>query len=181
MVNVMPALDLTRSCARGWMSHPVFTMLLEIPANEWSIMWRVALAAVLAGLPGLERELRDKPAGFRTHMIIGAACALMIMLGSVLIQHYNDALVDSEQLRTDPLRLFEAIVVGVSFIGAGTILKVENSMRIRFLTTAASLLFAAAIGISVALSLFYLAVFECLLILSINQVLGRLEKEMAER
>lgn len=142
-------------------------------------MWRVALAAVLASLPGLEREFRKKPAGFRTHMIIGASCALLVLLGSVLLQHYSQTVPESEQIRTDPLRLFEAIVVGVSFIGAGTILKVEGSMRIRFLTTAASLLFAAAIGISVALSLFYLAVFECVLILVINQVLGRLEKEMS--
>ncbi|MBC2593926.1 MgtC/SapB family protein [Ruficoccus amylovorans] len=151
----------------------------EIPTDQWAIMWRVALAAVLAGLPGLEREFRKKPAGFRTHMIIGASCALLVLLGSVLLQHYSQTVPASEQIRTDPLRLFEAIVVGVSFIGAGTILKVEGSMRIRFLTTAASLLFAAAIGISVALSLFYLAVFECVLILVINQVLGRLEKEMS--
>ncbi len=155
-------------------------MILDIPADQWSIMWRVALAAVLAGLPGLEREFRDKPAGFRTHMIIGSACALMVLLGRVLLEHYND-LPSPENLRTDPLRLFEAIVVGVSFIGAGTILKVEDSMRIRYLTTAASLLFAAAIGISVALSLFYLAVFECILILIINQALGRLEKQMANK
>ncbi|QYY35221.1 MgtC/SapB family protein [Ruficoccus sp. ZRK36] len=151
--------------------------VLDLPSYEWSMMWRVAVAAILAGLPGLEREFRRKPAGFRTHMIIGASCALMVMLGRVLLEQYSH-LPNPEQIRTDPLRIFEAIVVGVSFIGAGTILKVEDSMRIRYLTTAASLLFAAAIGISVALDLFFLAAFECVLILVINLGLGRLEKEI---
>lgn len=139
----------------------------------------ISLACVLAGAVGWERESTGKPAGFRTHMIIGGAAALLVICGKWLIA---DGIVSGDQstLRYDPLRLIEAVIVGVSFIGAGTILNIESNEkgeRVKYLTTAASLLFSAGLGICVAIERYILAVGVTVLILVINHVLIKFRKK----
>ena len=148
---------------------------MEIPQDQLEAFLRVAAAAGLAGLLGLERELRDKPAGFRTHMIVGGAAALLLLLGTHLLEHYEESAV-AGQLRADPLRIVEAIIVGISFIGAGVILKVEEKNRIRNLTTAATILCSATIGIAVAVDLFYLAIGVTALFLIITAAVNWIER-----
>jgi hypothetical protein len=79
----------------------------------------VAYAMLLGGVIGFERELKNRPAGFRTHMLVAGAAAFLIGLGQLLMldPHYTRR----DMLTIDPLRLVEAVVAGVSFIGAGTI------------------------------------------------------------
>jgi len=148
--------------------------------NQWIILLEVLGASFLAGIVGFEREHSNKPAGFRTHMIVGAATCLMMSLGGHLIEQFT-MLDQVESLRIDPTRIIEAIVVGVSFIGAGTILKSESKEKIRYLTTAATILLSAAIGISVALNQYILAVGTSLLALIINTVLNLVEKKFKEK
>lgn len=136
------------------------------------VLLHVAVAAVLAGVVGFERERADKPAGFRTNMIIGASAALLIGLGHELAESF----VDIPGIRVDPLRIIEAIVVGVSFIGAGTIIKSNNSTDVSNLTTAATLILSAGIGIAVALQFYILAVGVTLLTLIINTILRSLKR-----
>jgi len=150
---------------------------MDIILSQLRDLGLVTLAALLAGLLGLERELASKPAGFRTNMIIGGASALLVILGETLTLQYSESPV-SDLVRSDPLRIFEAIIVGISFIGAGTILKMRDEERVRYLTTAASILFSAAIGISVALEQFVLAVGATVLILAITYVLNLLETRL---
>lgn len=139
----------------------------------------ISLACVLAGAVGLERESDGKPAGFRTHMIIGGASALLVICGKWLVT--SGIMIGPEPaLRYDPIRIIEAVIVGVSFIGAGTVLKVreaDKGERVKYLTTAASLLFSAGIGICVAVERFILAAGVTLLILIINSIIGRFEKK----
>ena len=142
----------------------------------------IALACLLAGSVGLERESGGKPAGFRTHMILGGAAALLVVCGKWLIR---DGILEGpeEALRYDPIRIIEAVIVGVSFIGAGTILKLsdgEKGERVKYLTTAASLLFSAGIGICVAIERYVIAVGVTVLILLINGVMGRWEHKHTE-
>jgi putative Mg2+ transporter-C (MgtC) family protein len=148
--------------------------MLDIPSDQWQGFVRVVIAAGLAGVVGLEREFSAKPAGFRTHMLIGGATALLIVLGEILVSTF-EATTSTAVLRADPLRLIEAIIVGISFIGAGTILKVPSEERIRYLTTATSIFFSAGIGIAVALEQYFLAVGVAFAILVINLVLGSIE------
>jgi len=108
------------------------------------------------------------------------ATALLVLIGKVLVQDYQQALPDVF-LNTDPLRILEAIIVGISFLGAGTILKVEEQFRIRFLTTAASILFSAGIGITAALHYWLLAVGLTILIVIINFGFGYLEHILQNR
>lgn len=124
---------------------------------ELQILGEVAIAIVLGGIIGMEREAANKPAGFRTHMLVAGAAALLTGLGDVLVQRFT-AGGTSEIIRTDPVRIIEAIVTGVSFLGAGTIFRRARAEQVEGLTTAASLLFSASVGICVALRQFVLAV-----------------------
>lgn len=128
---------------------------MDLIDTDWlaqlSIIVKVAIALLLGGLIGLEREYARKPAGFRTHMLVAGAAALLVGLADVLVTQF--ALEDGspQYLRTDPIRIVEAIVAGVSFLGAGTIFRSGQGASMEGLTTAASILLAAAIGIAVAL------------------------------
>jgi putative Mg2+ transporter-C (MgtC) family protein len=118
----------------------------------------VAIATVLGAVVGAERELADRPAGLRTHAILGAASCLLVTLGDVLLTHF---VTDSMPgvLRADPIRIVEAVVTGTAFLGAGTIFRHRGAKEhVEGLTTAASLLLVAAIGISVALRQILVAV-----------------------
>ncbi len=136
--------------------------------NELIIIGHVILSSVLAGVIGVEREISGKPAGLRTNMIVGGAAAMIVSIGKILIEDYSSESFIGDALRTDPLRVIEAVVVGVSFIGAGTILKVEDKSKVQYLTTAAVILFSAGIGMSVALQQYILAVGVTAFILLIN-------------
>lgn len=138
---------------------------------------QIALAVVMGGVIGFERETAHKPAGLRTHMLVAAAAALLVLLGRTMIAYYQST-VPAEILRTDPIRVIEAVVVGISFLGAGTIFRQEKSNTVHGLTTAASILVTAGVGVAVALYQYWLAVGTTLLILVINQVVGRIGRRV---
>jgi putative Mg2+ transporter-C (MgtC) family protein len=136
---------------------------------EFQLLGKLVVAALLAGLVGIEREFAERPAGLRTHMLVGAGAALLVMVATKMISSFgprNDTTID-------PVRIIEAIVVGISFLGAGTILKHtrEGEKSVEGLTTSASILFVSAIGIAVALDAYILAVGATILNLFINWVL----------
>lgn len=132
--------------------------------SQLPIIAEVALAMLLGGVIGVEREIADKPAGFRTHMLVAGAAALLVGLSFALVAEYA-ADPNAELLRFDPVRVVEAIVTGVSFLGAGTIFRRGETNHVEGLTTAASILLAAAVGIAVALRQFVLAVAVTVLVL----------------
>lgn len=139
--------------------------------EELTVLLHVVIAAFLAGLIGIEREKGDKPAGFRTSMLVGGSVALLVSLGEIIVVHFSDAGL-AEFISADPTRVIQAIIVGISFIGAGMVLQIPAEQKIKFLTTSASILFATGIGISVALRQYYLAIGVTLFILFINYLLG---------
>lgn len=149
-------------------------------ASAWKPLGAVALAALLGGLIGLERELADKPAGLRTHVFVAAAAALLVSLGNPLVEFLRRD-VGGSVLQADPIRLVEAIVTGVSFLGAGTILRRTDNGGVEGLTTAASLLFTAVLGITVAVGHGILAGFATLGALVTLWLVGRLEVRLAAR
>jgi putative Mg2+ transporter-C (MgtC) family protein len=115
----------------------------------------VLLAILLGAVLGLDRELAAKPAGLRTHMLVAGAAAMLVTLGDAVATHMADS-VARDMLRADPMRLVGAVVTGVSFLGAGTIIR-QHSDHVEGLTTAASLLFVAALGIACAVGEYTLA------------------------
>jgi putative Mg2+ transporter-C (MgtC) family protein len=125
--------------------------------RQLQIVIQVVIAGVLGGLVGLERELANRPAGLRTHAILAAAAALLVGFSDLLVEHFVGETVPA-MLRADPIRVVEAIVTGVAFLGAGTIFRHGGTSSVEGLTTASSLLLVAAIGIAVALEQLLLAV-----------------------
>jgi putative Mg2+ transporter-C (MgtC) family protein len=126
------------------------------PAGQFEGVAIVAMAAVLGGLLGVERELANKPAGFRTLMLVAGASALLMILGETVYAAYAPATGASPAL--DPTRVIQAIVMGIGFICAGTIIRRSEGSRVEGLTTAAVILMAAAVGIAVALKQLLLAI-----------------------
>lgn len=139
----------------------------------------VAFAMLLGGLIGFERELKNRPAGFRTHMLVAGAAALLVGMAPLMLAPYSGA--TGTILRIDPLRLVEAVVAGVGFIGAGTILGQRHGRQVTGLTTAASLLMVAIIGIAAGLHQYVLAPAATGLTLLVLFVLSRLEGRLPRR
>lgn len=134
---------------------------MDLFDTDWlaqlSIVIKVAIAMLLGGLIGLEREYARKPAGFRTHMLVAGAASLLVGLADVLVAQFSLEQGSPQFLRTDPIRIVEAIVAGVSFLGAGTIFRSGQGKNMEGLTTAASILLAAGVGIAVALEQIFTA------------------------
>ncbi len=110
---------------------------------------RFVMAMVLGALVGIEREFSGKPAGLRTQMLVSGSAALFMMLGFSILEAYAVDIGDG--VRMDPSRIIQAIVAGVSFLGAGTIFRSGRGSRVEGLTTAASILMSAGVGISCGL------------------------------
>jgi putative Mg2+ transporter-C (MgtC) family protein len=121
-------------------------LLAEIPSLSWpEALLRVVVAAALGGAVGLERELRDREAGFRTHMLVSVGSALFTIVSAYA---FRDFLVEGGAVvRADPTRIAAQIVTGIGFLGAGAIIR--QGLSVRGLTTAATLWVVAAIGMAV--------------------------------
>jgi len=146
-------------------------------AFQWQVVGKVAFSIFLGGLIGLEREWAAKPAGFRTHMLIAGAATLFVILGDVMIQQFAQRAIP-ETLQTDPIRIMEAIITGISFLGAGTIIFKDQIDTVEGLTTAASILFVAGIGMAVALNLYILSFLLTAMVILILLVLGFVQNKI---
>ncbi len=131
---------------------------------------RLFFAALLGALIGLERELRDSPAGLRTHMLVALGCALFVLVP-------QQAGVTQAELT----RVVQGVAAGVGFLGAGAVLKSKGEHEIHGLTTAASIWATAAIGVTVGLGHEATAILAALLVLFILAVLFRWERWMNRR
>lgn len=143
--------------------------------QELWILLRIAAAMLFGGVLGIERELGKHSAGLRTHMMIAGAAALIVSLGDVVAQHFTTEQY-RELLRIDPVRLIEAVVAAVGFVGAGAILHRSRGEHVQGLTTASSLLMAAAIGIAAGLGNYLLAFGASLLCVIVLAVFRRFER-----
>jgi putative Mg2+ transporter-C (MgtC) family protein len=120
-------------------------LLADVPTLEWwQDLARLALAAALGGAIGFERELRDREAGFRTHMLVCVGSALFTIVSAYGFSAFLNS--GDQVIRADPTRIAAQIVTGIGFLGAGAIIR--QGLTIRGLTTAATLWVAAAIGIA---------------------------------
>lgn len=142
------------------------------------VLGDTAIAMVLGGAIGFERELKNRPAGFRTHMLVAGAAALLVGLGQLVIVDHR---LDGEGITVDPLRLVEAVIAGVSFIGAGTIFGHRGSQVVAGITTAASILMVAVIGVMAGFRYHLLATAATLLTLLVLAAVGAFERRMMAR
>jgi putative Mg2+ transporter-C (MgtC) family protein len=133
----------------------------------WHNILQVTIAAVLGGLIGLEREARGREAGFRTNMLIAIGACLFTILS---IQGFP--LQDSAS--RDTARIAAQVVSGVGFLGAGALFRGDN--HIKGMTTAATIWLVAAIGMTVGVGAYGLAVFTSLLTFVVLRLLRPVSK-----
>jgi putative Mg2+ transporter-C (MgtC) family protein len=124
-----------------------FTNFLD--PKQWEFVFQIILAAMLGGFIGLEREYRQKPAGFRTHLLVSVGSTLFTILSIEGFKQFGSAVLD-------PSRVASNILTGIGFIGAGAILRHED--RVVGLTTAAGLWLTAAIGMAVGTRFYTIAI-----------------------
>ena len=120
-------------------------MLFSLPALTWpEVLLRLALAAVFGAAIGVERELREREAGLRTHLLVSVGSALFTIVSAY---GFREFLVHGGSVvRADPTRIAAQIVSGIGFLGAGAIIR--QGLSVRGLTTAATLWLVAAIGMA---------------------------------
>ncbi|MFQ4145431.1 MgtC/SapB family protein [Chlorogloeopsis sp. ULAP02] len=141
------------------------------PHDWFNLTFRLCLALLFGAVIGLERELRRKPAGLRTHMLVSVGSALFVL---VILQ---TAAVSADY---DPLsRVIQGVAAGIGFLGAGEILREspEESQRtkIRGLTSAAAIWISAALGIAAGCGLWQLGLISTVLSFLVLNVLKRLQ------
>jgi putative Mg2+ transporter-C (MgtC) family protein len=151
--------------------------MLDAPSLPAEVIFARLLGAVfLCGLIGLEREARARPAGLRTHMLVGLAAALYCL---IMLEMIASADSYATNLAMDPLRLLSAVTSGVAFLAAGLIVFAQG--KVRGLTTGASLWLTAAVGLGAGLGMWLIAVMGTLLALVIIRLVKRAEERAARR
>jgi putative Mg2+ transporter-C (MgtC) family protein len=133
-----------------------------LPELSWvEVLVRVGLAAALGGAIGFERELREREAGLRTHMLVSVGAALFTLVSAYAWTDWNFS--TREGLVFDPTRIAAQVVTGIGFLGAGAIIR--QGLSVRGLTTAATLWVVAAIGMAAGAGYYAAAVITTVLVL----------------
>jgi putative Mg2+ transporter-C (MgtC) family protein len=144
--------------------------VLDLVSHDWIFIVRLLVAMVLGGLVGMERQTRGRAAGLRTNILVCLGSAAIIVAFQKLYLEFN---VDAESaIRMDPARAAAGVITGIGFLGAGTIVKSKDFVR--GLTTAASIWVVSAIGVTVGLGEYVIAVVLTLLVLVALYLLHRL-------
>jgi putative Mg2+ transporter-C (MgtC) family protein len=145
----------------------------ESLGTEGLLLLRLVLATALAAMLGWEREQAGKPAGLRTHMLVGLASALYTALGTLAIASTQEL---PGNIRGDPVRIIQAVALGIGFLGGGAISAGRSDASTHHLTTAASIWSTAAIGIAAGLGHYLLAAGATALQLVVLHLFVRLER-----
>jgi len=131
------------------------------------IMLKLVLAIALGGIIGLEREASQKPAGLRTHILISVSAAMMMILSQLM-------LAGKEPGGGDTLRVAAAVITGMGFIGAGTIMQSQG--MVHGLTTASTLWTVAALGLVIGAGYYLVAIIFSILVIAALVVFRRVEE-----
>ena len=122
---------------------------------QFEMVIRLILAAVLGGIVGMERGSGDRPAGFRTHILVCAGSALIMLVSMYGFEGFDKIPFEYPKNR-DSARIAAQVVSGIGFLGAGTIL--HEGITVRGLTTAASLWMISAIGLATGAGMYFVSV-----------------------
>jgi putative Mg2+ transporter-C (MgtC) family protein len=123
----------------------VAAAVVVVPSLSWPhVLLRLTVAALLGGAVGAERELRERQAGLRTHLVVCVGSALFTLVSAYGFRDFIEA--GNVYARIDPTRIAAQIVTGIGFLGAGAIIR--QGLSVRGLTTAATLWLVAGIGMA---------------------------------
>jgi putative Mg2+ transporter-C (MgtC) family protein len=142
-----------------------------LPALESTL--RILAAVVVGSLIGLDRELRNKPAGLRTHILVSLAAALFTLITFELHEQFAG---DGGTRTADPVRIIEAVTAGVAFLAAGAI--IQSRGNVHGLTTGANMWLAGALGVSCGAGYYFLATIGTVLALIVLVIVAKIEKKI---
>lgn len=148
-------------------------------AQELNIFARILVICLLAGLLGWERGSAGKAAGLRTHILVGIATVLFVVIGEYIAREFGTY---GPHVRFDAANLLGAIVTGISFLGAGMIIfKQREGRDVVGLTTAAGILTTAAIGVLVGVQQYLVAVGSTVIVFVVLRFVSLLEPRNRKR
>ncbi len=142
--------------------------------DSMEVVKRLILSAIVGGLIGIEREVNNRPAGLRTHVLVTLGSTLIMLVSIDGLYRVGDGVVSS-----DPYRLASQVVSGIGFLGAGTIMRTGNS--IKGLTTAASLWVSAGIGLAIGTGYYLGGIVTASIVLITLMSLGLFEKKVLRK
>lgn len=128
--------------------------------DKEQVIFRIFLSIVMGGIIGFERERKNRPAGFRTHILVCIGAAIAVMIQLYIIEYMEKMICLNSNLKgllnADISRMASQVITGVGFLGAGTIIRDKGDVK--GLTTAASIWVVACIGISIGLGFYFLSI-----------------------
>ncbi len=139
--------------------------------NIISVSFRVFLSILLGGLSGLERGLKNRPAGLRTYMLVSLGACIVSVTNIYVYEVYAIS---------DPMRMPAQVISGIGFLGAGTII-VTRRNQIKGLTTAAGLWASATIGIAIGIGFYEVVILAQLMMFLILSILHKFDNKIHKR
>ena len=133
-----------------------------------AVILRIVMAVIFGGIIGLERGLKNRPAGMRTYMLVCVGACLIMLTNQYLFQVTRAG---------DPMRLGAQVVSGIGFLGAGTIIVTKHN-QIKGLTTAAGLWAAAGVGLALGVGFYEAAVVAGFAVFSVLTLLQRMDNKL---
>ena len=133
-----------------------------------AVILRIVVSIVLGGLIGLDRGLKNRPAGLRTYMVVCLGACLVMLTNQYVCQVFGSG---------DPVRMAAQVVSGIGFLGAGTII-VTRRNQIKGLTTAAGLWTAAGVGLAIGVGFYEAAIAGALAIVIVMTLLHRIDNRL---
>jgi len=133
-----------------------------------SVALRIVMAVIIGGLLGLERGLKNRPAGLRTYMLVCTGACLVMLTNQYIYQLFGTG---------DPTRMAAQVVSGIGFLGAGTIIVTRHS-QIKGLTTAAGLWTAAGVGLALGIGFYEAALLGGFAVFTVMTLLQRMDNRM---
>ena len=147
-------------------------IISAIPSLGWDDnLARLSLAAVLGGAIGVERELREREAGLRTHLLVSVGSALFTIVSAYGFHAFLTS--GQSVVRADPTRIAAQIVTGIGFLGAGAIMR--TGKNVHGMTTAATIWVNAAVGMAAGAGLYTMATIAAAVTLVVLGVLPPFE------
>ena len=141
------------------------------PLTQEAVVLRIFAAILIGGLIGLDRTMKNRPAGLRTYMMVCVGSCLIMMSNQYVFQYAGAG---------DPMRLGAQVVSGIGFLGAGTIVVTKHN-QIKGLTTAAGLWASAGVGLALGVGFYEGAITATIGIYVILTILQRLDRRVHKR
>ncbi len=147
------------------------------------VIIRLLLATLIGGLIGYERTVKNRPAGFRTHILVCVGAALIMIIQEQMLYNMLDLIdmdiINYQMFKLDQGRMAGQVITGVGFLGAGTIIRDKG--QVKGLTTAASIWVVACIGIAVGAGFYFISFTAILIVMFSLFILKKLESHSIRR